>query len=392
LDRRQFLRIGSAIAAGAIVESSFFGRALADPLAAHARARGGPGPYGPLLAPDANGIALPAGFRSRLLARSREPVAGTGYVWHMLPDGGATFRTDDGWIYVSNSEMFVAGLNASVSAIRFDRSGEIVAAYPICEGTTFNCAGGATPWGTWITCEEHAQGRAFECDPTGVAPAVERAALGTFQHEAVACDWRLGPLYLTEDQRDGRLYRFTPAGWRDLSEGVLEVARVGPEGLVTWMRLRDPNPSAVSGTPTRHQVPESTGFDGGEGVVYHDGHVYFTTKGDHRVWDYETRSQRLRILYDAQRDPARQLTGVDNITASRSGDLFVAEDGGNMEVVILTPEGVASPLLRIVGQDGSEITGPAFDPSGERLYLSSQRAFHVGATYEVSGPFRRMPA
>lgn len=61
-----------------------------------------------------------------------------------------------------------------------------------------------------------------------------------------------------------------------------------------------------------------------------------------------------------------------------------------MELVVLTPEGEAAPLLRIVGQDSSELTGPAFNPAGTRLYFSSQRggASGLGVTYEVSGPFR----
>lgn len=391
MNRRQFLRIGSALAAGALLGDSLWRQALAATPAGSGAdpAQVGPSPYGPLLAPDAHGLRLPEGFQSRVIAHSRQPVPGTDYVWHLLPDGGATFRTLDGWIYVSNSEMFVPSLNAGVSALRFDAGGNVVAAYPICEGTIFNCAGGATPWGTWLTCEEYGQGHVYECDPTGVLPAVKRAALGTFQHEAVACDWLLGHLYLTEDQRDGRFYRFTPGRWRDLSAGILEVAKVDTDGRVTWLRVPDPNPTSVSGTPTRHQVPESTAFNGGEGIVYHGRRVYFTTKGDNRVWEYEPRSGRLGVLYEAARDPVKQLTGVDNLVNGRSGDLLVAEDGGNMELVLLTPDRVVSPFLRIEGQDGSEITGPAFDPSGERLYLSSQRANNVGITYEVRGPFRR---
>jgi secreted PhoX family phosphatase len=63
----------------------------------------------------------------------------------------------------------------------------------------------------------------------------------------------------------------------------------------------------------------------------------------------------------------------------------VAEDGGNMELVILSPEGAVAPFLRS-NVLGSELTGPAFDPSGTRLYVSSQR--NPGRTYEVTGPFR----
>ena len=141
--------------------------------------------------------------------------------------------------------------------------------------------------------------------------------------------------------------------------------------------------------PTRRQVPESTVFRGGEGIVHDRGRLWVTTKGDGLVREYDLRTRRISVAYDPAEDPVRQLTGVDNITVSRAGDLVVAEDGGNMELVMLTPGGVAAPLVRVLDQEGSELTGPAFDPSGRRLYFSSQRADGVGITYEVTGPFRR---
>jgi len=113
--------------------------------------------------------------------------------------------------------------------------------------------------------------------------------------------------------------------------------------------------------------------------------VYFTTKGDNRVWTYDPVANSLTIIYDDSTSPTPVLTGVDNVTVSRSGDVFVAEDGGNMELVVLSPEGDVAPFLRL-GVSGSEITGPAFDPSGTRLYFSSQR--NPGRTYEITGPFR----
>jgi secreted PhoX family phosphatase len=231
-------------------------------------------------------------------------------------------------------------------------------------------------------------GNVWECDPRGVAPAVRRGALGTFQHEAVALSPRERRLYLTEDVADGRLYRFTPTRWRDLSAGTLEVAIVSGQD-VSWAVVPNPNPVIGVDTPTRQQVPGSAAFNGGEGITCRRDHVYFTTKGDNRVWDLDTRNSRLTVFYDAALDPIMQLTGVDNVTHGRSGDLFVAEDGGNMELVMLTPDGVVAPLLRVVGQDGSELAGPAFDPTGRRLYVSSQRGGGSGITYEINGPFRR---
>jgi secreted PhoX family phosphatase len=205
----------------------------------------------------------------------------------------------------------------------------------------------------------------------------------------VAADTRYRRLYLTEDESDGRFYRFTPPRWRNLDAGVLEVASVADTGEVTWLPVPNPNPVMPGDTPTRHQVPESTAFDGGEGIVYSRWHIYFTNKGDNRVWDYDVVHERLSVAYETALDPGATLSGVDNALASRSGDLIVAEDAGNMELVLISPGGVVSPLLRVTEQAGSELAGPAFDPSHKRLYFSSQRGAGAGITYEVTGPFRR---
>ncbi|MEY6569302.1 alkaline phosphatase PhoX, partial [Streptomyces sp. PGLac3x] len=342
-------------------------------------------------AADAQGIRLPAGFRSRVVARAGRRVAGTSYTWHPAPDGGACYADGSGWIYVSNSEVSPDG---GAGAIRFSSSGDITGAHRILSGTRTNCAGGSTPWQTWLSCEEVDRGYVYETDPWGVKAAARRDAMGRFKHEAAAADPVRKVIYLTEDVTDGCFYRFLPTTWGDLSAGRLEVLRMGSgtSGAVTWAAVPDPSGAA---TATRNQVSGAKRFNGGEGCHYADDTCWFTTKGDNRVWRYDAVAQRLDLTYDDSlvTGGAAPLTGVDNVTGSSSGDLYVAEDGGSMDICLITPDDVVTPFLRIEGQSASEITGPAFSPDGTRLYFSSQRgtsgSSSGGITYEVTGPFRR---
>lgn len=395
MHRRDVLKLGALGTASVALGPAFWRWALAAP------AVPGPSPYGPLLAPDANGIRLPEGFTSRVIARTHQAVGPTAYRWHPGPDGGAVFpMLDGGWVYVSNAEVPFRG---GASSIRFSATGDIVGAQAILLGTQLNCAGGATPWGTWLSCEEHELGLTWECDPLGATPAVVRPALGTFKHEAAAVDPVHGHVYLTEDERDGRLYRFvpdapaTPDGRLDLSSGRLEAASVAAGGALSWHTIPQPNVPT-----TRRQVPETSAFDGGEGAFYDSGFVYITTKGDNRVWAIDTTAQTIEVVYDGVTSGG-PLRGVDNVVVSSAGDLYVAEDGDDMQICIITADAdrIVAPVLQVDGHDGSEITGPAFSPDGSRLYFSSQRGplparpthayerqAHNGVTYEVTGPFR----
>ncbi|MFD7244238.1 alkaline phosphatase PhoX [Streptomyces massasporeus] len=384
MERRSLLR--AAVLGGT---SAALGGTLWRGAAYAAPAQPGTGPYGPLGAPDANGIRLPAGFTSRVIARSGQRVGSTSYTWHNAPDGGACYADGTGWIYVSNSEINPSG---GASAVKFSSTGAITAAYRILSSTRQNCAGGKTPWNTWLSCEEVSLGYVYETDPWGTNAAVQRAAMGRFKHEAAAADPVRRVIYLTEDETNGRFYRFVPTTWGNLSSGRLQVMVAGSatSGSFTWTDIPDPDGSP---TATRSQVSGSKSFNGGEGCHYANDTVWFTTKGDNRVWQLNLLDNTYELAYDDSLvNGTAPLTGVDNITGASSGDLLVAEDGGNMEICVITPDDVVASFLRIDGQSASEITGPAFSPDGTRLYFSSQRgtsgSSSGGITYEVTGPFR----
>jgi len=387
MNRRALLRAGVAAASVVALSLSAWRNALAGSAL-------GPSPYGELGAADAFGLRLPSGFTARCIAESGQLVPGTGYVWHIAPDGAATFATTDGgWIYVSNSED--NGARGGAGALRFDASGNVINAYPILSGTKYNCAGGATPWGTWLSCEEFRNGRVWECDPSGRRQATVHTAMGTFAHEAAVVDPRTGYVYLTEDDGNSRFYRFRPIVFGDLRFGTLEAAAVAGDGSVRWKAVSEKQPARDRDTSV---------FNRGEGAWFSEGVVYFCTTGDNRVWALTLNGggpgqDRMEILYDAA------LLGVDaplrepdNITVhARSGDIYCGEDSDDLQLVLLANANgtrIAAPFMQLVGHDNSEVTGPTFSPDGSRLYVTSQRGTgrlysSPGMVFEITGPFRR---
>lgn len=340
---------------------------------------------------DENGILHSDQFKTRVVARSGEPLA-NGFIWPGAPDGAAVFpRADGGWIYVCNSELGKA--RGSVAALVFNAKAEVVDGYSILQGSEFNCAGGATPWHTWLSCEEHEQGRVWQCDPAGNKPASICAGLGVFTHESVAVDSDQHRLYLTEDEEDGAFYRYTPYsieyGEYDLQHGTLEACVWDEQsGKVHWQAIADPQ---ARHTPTRYQSACST-FAGAEGVCYQRGFIYFNTKHDRRIWRYDVRRQHLQVWFQTGKNDS--LGGADAMTTTPDGTIWVGEDGGDLQVVMLDAQRRQKVLLQLVGHKHSEITGMAFTPDFKRLYFNSQRGdsgrFNTpqhGVSYEIQGDF-----
>jgi secreted PhoX family phosphatase len=441
----------SLLVAGGIAFSGALGALFAAGGPGAARAGSG---YGPLL-PDPRGLLdLPAGFRYRVLSRAGDPLrSGEGTVPANC-DGMAAFPADRGAVrLVRNHENRTTaalrvpaapGLTYDPAALggctvlELDPAGGVTAERVGLAGTAVNCAGGRTPWNTWLSCEEtddragtagytRDHGYVFEVDPADPhrLGAVPLTALGRFAHEAVAVDPYRGTVYETEDafvRPFGLFYRFRPArplgGPGSLrAGGVLEAMRVpglpdlsvvdtpGAEFPVEWVRVPDPSAAGTAirfqdfgpGGITHAQKLEGCSW-GGTGVHFvssfartadgstagHNGQVWFHDPLRARI--------RLEVVFGPATDVQLPGDSPDNICLAPDGGLMVCEDGGGAQYVFgVTPGGEVYPVARNaddIGEPGApeygEFAGVTFSPDGRTLYVN---AYTPGTTFAVTGPW-----
>ncbi|WP_405961849.1 PhoX family protein [Streptomyces sp. NBC_00024] len=460
MTRRQALARSGALGAG-IAGISFTG-ALSELFAGTAAAQSGLGHsgYGPLI-PDPNGLLdLPKGFRYQVLSREGDPLrSGEGQV-PSNHDGMSAFPGRRGGARVvhlvrnhenrHNGRIPVPAIEGltydpmgkgGCTSLTLDARGKVLSERVAIAGTAVNCAGGPTPWGTWLTCEENEDkagtngytkdhGFIFEVDAADPrrSGAVPLTAMGRFQHEAIAVDPKRGVVYETEDafQRPfGLFYRFLPdkpkgglgslrAGGRLQAMRVPGVPDLSPiqdpgasfEGI-EWVDVPDP---LATQTAIRHQDFGPKGITHAqklEGCYWGGRCVYFVSSfarsadgsaADHygQIWRYDPDRRTLTLVIAFGPDTDLQLPGEspDNICLAPTGGLMVCEDGnGAQHVYGVTRKGAVYAMARNAQNTGTpdepewgEFAGVTFSPDGDTMYVN---CYAPGTTFAVTGPWRR---
>jgi secreted PhoX family phosphatase len=409
--------------------------------------------YGTLEADPRGLLALPQGFRYRVVAQEGVTLLETGQPCPSDPDGAAAFARPGGpgTVLVCNHEVsgdepypvpHVEGLvydpaaHGGTTTLEIDADGKRQRQYVSLAGTHNNCAGGSTPWDTWLTCEEtedvldKPHGYVFEVDPHD--PEANRdprpiKALGRFPHEAVVVDPEEHRLYLSEDAfaPNGLLYRWTPPRealplgkgvLRNLVDdaGTLEALRatsggrhvpdlsmateIGTTYQVDWVTVpdRDAHRASVRRQFTDDEVTRGRKL---EGMWWGDGGVYVVSSfaraddgdmvtHDGQVWFLDPRAGTLtlRLRFAPTPDDEVDPDGPDNITVSPFGGVMIAEDGdGRPHLLGATQDGELFLMARSETQDAdSEFCGPVFSPDQRTLFANLQRPGYV---FAIQGPF-----
>ena len=468
ISRRQFLSYGAVAVASAAVGFGFSG--VKRKLIKHIPGFKPDPPY--KFKPTRNKLLdLPEGFVSHAFSRTGEkmddglwvPGKHDGMAALPGPDGKTILirnhelKASDkivgpfGWNnemlnLVDTDKFYDAGfkkapsLGSTTTLVYDTRSGTLEKHFLSLVGTIRNCAGGITPWNTWVTCEETVQkaeftfeqdhGYNFEVPVTttpGLVQATALKAMGRFNHEAIAVDEKSGIVYQTEDRNDGLFYRFIPEEPGQLAKGgrlqalkIRDMAAADTRNWKTrWQKIAswtyDPiaisQKMAVSWVDVENvespdddlrlqgvEGKDAAMFARGEGIWYSGNALYFAcTNGGieqkGQIWRYipspyegtnrEDKDPGTLELFIEPND-SNLLENADNLTVAPWGDLIICEDGPQDQYIVgVTPEGHTYQFARNASNT-SEFAGATFSPDGTTLFVNIQ---NPGVTIAITGPW-----
>ncbi|MFY8208282.1 MAG: alkaline phosphatase PhoX [Caulobacter sp.] len=425
--------------------------------------------YGELIADPKGLLDLPQGFRYRVIAQAGETMNDGLLVPGKFDGMGCFAAGEDKVLLVRNHELSVSDIHDGPFGLsqrlidRIDRkrvwdfqngevplpggtttqlynlkTGQTERQHMSLAGTIVNCAGGVTPWGSWLTCEETTleaglevgkdHGYVFEIPSAhiGLVEPVALKGLGRFKHEAACIDPRTGVVYLTEDLADGLFYRFLPHDRRNLAAG----GRLQALGLVDAQEGGDTRNQEEKSFPIKgwkavrwidlngvdnpyddlrrrgHRAGAAI-FSRGEGVHFGAGEVYFTATaggaaGSGQIFRYvpspaegqvgeKDQPGKLQLFVESQND--RVLDYADNLTVAPWGHLIICEDRYSdtlrNHLRGVTPSGKVYTLGRNVFAGNSEFAGACFSPDGTTLFVNVQSP---GITLAISGPWATVKA
>jgi secreted PhoX family phosphatase len=453
IDRRRFLQC--------------LAMAAASPPVARA-ARAGEGGFGPLRPDPDKRLDLPEGFSYRIVSKAGDTMD-DGFRVPPAHDGMAAFPGSDGRVVlVCNHEMAPAfpeysafgtgfealpegvkervydhgggespGVGGTTTVVYDPETGRTERHHLSLAGTELNCAGGPTPWGSWLSCEEcfedpgtdlsrgrlirrdQKHGYVFEvpASETGLADPVPIRAMGRFEHEACAVHAPSGIVYMTEDRHFSLFYRYIPNVPGRLREGgklqALAIAGrpaqqlhnwtepraigIGESLATQWIDLDDVDP-AKNDLRRRGAAAGAATFARGEGLCAASDALAFscTIGGRQRLGQVflyqpspiegrageQQQPGQLSLIAEAGEDSL--LHNADNLTMAPWGDLIACEDtSGHCGLVGIRSDG-AQYHLADNAYSNSELAGACFAPDGKTLFVNIQ---YPGTTLAITGPW-----